>query len=214
MQGGSATALVHVWHDNPDSAVALAARLMRAYRGIQAVPVARAVPRHAHVVVAASPHLEDAAGIAYAVRAQAPRAVLVLAIAKPDVRTATAVFLAGAVAVVDLDASDEALAHSLSAFFTDGAYVPGPLQAPVLTALATHRRDSARNRERLASLSAGERTVLELLGTGEDRAAVAERLQVPLHRVRATVDRAKAKLGTSTQRQAVALFRDSLTRRG
>lgn len=212
MRGGCAIPLVHVWHDDPDAAVALAARLTRVHPGIHAIPVSRSVPRDAVVVIAAAPDRDDAAQIAHALRAQAPRAALVLALAKPDVRTATSVVAAGAVAVIDLDASDASLAHGLNAVLTDGAYVPRPLQAPVLAALAARRRDSARNRARIASLTSSERRVLQLLGTGADRAAVAESLHVPLHRVRATVDRARGKLGASTQRQAVALFRDDVTR--
>jgi DNA-binding NarL/FixJ family response regulator len=184
---------------------------MRVQPRIRAIPINNAVPAHAHVVVASPSRIEDAAETVLMLRAQAPGAVLIVAFPRPDVDTTIAVVLAGAAGVVDLNASDETLAHSLDTVITDGAYVPGPLQAPVLAALAERRRNAVRNRERLASLSPRERCVLELLDSGQDRAAIAERLQVSPHRVRATIDRAKAKLGASTQRQAVAFFGDRLT---
>ena len=209
--GGSGGALVHVWHSDADAAVGLAARLMRVQPRIQAIPINNAVPDHAHVIVAAPSRIQAAAETVLMLRVQAPRAVLVVAIPRPEVETTIAVVLAGAAGVVDLNSSDETLAHSLDTVMTDGAYVPGPFQASVLAALAERRRNAARNRERLASLSPRERCVLELLKSGQDRAAIAERLQVSPHRVRATIDRAKAKLGASTQRQAVAFFGDRLT---
>jgi DNA-binding NarL/FixJ family response regulator len=143
-------------------------------------------------------------------RERLQRAVLVVACDGPTVRNVVALMRGGADAVVDLDAGDDAIVHGVRAALTNGSYVPAHLQAPVALQLLRRRRDGAKQRARIASLTPQEMGLLRRLAAGETREMIARRNGEPLHGVRVRIDRAKAKLGVTSQRQAVVLLTEHL----
>jgi DNA-binding NarL/FixJ family response regulator len=203
--------VAYVHDGGADHGRQLAARLQRV-SGITAHVVAHSadVPDDAGLVVATS----SEPGEVRTLRERLPRARLVVARHGPSVACASALLLSGADAVVDLDEDDAALAHGLHAALTDGSFVPHAIQAAVLSTVMQHGRRASSRQARIARLTPKERETLQWLAAGEDRAAIAEQLHEPLHRVRARIDRAKAKLGVTSQRQAVAMLAEDVTGSG
>jgi DNA-binding NarL/FixJ family response regulator len=149
-----------------------------------------------------------------ALRDRLPHARLVVACHRPTVAGAAALLLSGADSVVDLDEDDASLAHGLHATLLDGSFVPREIQAAVLSAVIERNRRAPSKQARIARLTPKERETLQRLAAGEDRAAIAVQLHEPVHRVRARIDRAKDKLGVTSQRQAVAMLAEYPTGSG
>lgn len=202
---------VEAWLCGADEAMAsaVAARIVAvdAVDAVHVPPRCRDLPADASLVILV-PGTERAIGAMLGtVRSLAPRAVVVVALATVALSELEALLMHGADAVVDLDADDRSLAHGLRAAVRDGAYVPHEYQADVVAGLARHRRGDAEAHQRIARLTPKEREIFDLLIAGDDRAAIAARFGGPAWRVRARIERAKAKLGVASQREAVALFR-------
>lgn len=142
----------------------------------------------------------------------APQATVIIPVRRPTVADVVSALRTGAQAVVDLDDDDPSFAHGIRAAVRDGSYVPAKLQAAVVATVERRRREDPLQRARIATLKPGERQVLELLAAGSDRGGIAARLGEPVSRIRVRIDRAKAKLGVASQREAVAIVVRHLNR--
>jgi DNA-binding NarL/FixJ family response regulator len=211
------TELVQAWLLNPDRATAasLAMRL-RSAGAVDRVRMAVAtdeIPPDATLVVLMpqGDRLPARTSIT-AVRAVAPHATVLVPVVNVTIAEVVELLSGGADAVVDLEAHDRDLAHGVRAAARDRSYVPREHQAAAVAALARRPRQVAETRARIARLSPKEREILDLLADGIDRASIATRFHEPVSLVRARIDRAKAKLGVASQREAIAMLGAYLNR--
>jgi DNA-binding CsgD family transcriptional regulator len=108
--------------------------------------------------------------------------------------------------VLDRTGSPRSFAVAVGSLLVNGAHVPANAQAAVVRELASRARTRSVASRRARELTPREREVLRLLGGGISRADIARRLDLTPHLVRASIDRAKAKLGVTTQREAIAVL--------
>ena len=216
MRPDPSVVVAYVCHPDPLAAHDLADRLVSSavVGGACVAAHPSELPPVALLVVVAVPDAEASTSELHDLRERLQRAVLVVACERPTVREVVALMRAGADAVVDLDGGDDAIVHGVHAALTDGSYVPAQLQAPVAAQLLRRRRDAAKQRARIASLTPQEIALLRRLAAGETREVIARRSGEPVHRVRMRIDRAKAKLGVTSQRQAIVMLTEHFAQQG
>jgi RNA polymerase sigma factor (sigma-70 family) len=104
-------------------------------------------------------------------------------------------------------ASPAALLDAVRRVAARETVLPAGLVGPVLQAMADRGRKARQTQEVLAGLTARERQVLLLLGAGQSRSRIAERLAVSPNTVRTHVQRILAKLAVHSQLEAAAIVR-------
>lgn len=112
---------------------------------------------------------------------------------------------AGAHAVID--ASAAGLADEVASVLRYGDYVPPAFQAQVAVELARRAHVAELATQRIARLNDRERRVLQRLSTGAHQDEIGRSLELTPHEVRSCVDRIKAKLGATSQREAAEFAR-------
>jgi two-component system, NarL family, response regulator DevR len=151
-------------------------------------------------------HLPDGTGAdaADSIRARSPGAAIVfLSADDSDARLLDAIE-AGASGYLLKSASGDEIVQSIRSAAAGETLIPS---GTIATALASRResaREHSRQAELLASLTPREREILALMIQGVDNRAMAERLHISYATVRTHVRSILAKLGASSQLDAVA----------
>ncbi len=132
------------------------------------------------------------------------RGVIVVA-ERADARTAIDAIRAGATGVVVQDGTVDALVDAVVAASRGEMSIPPALLTDVISDLLADERDASDESRRLATLTAREREVLDLMVAGLDRAAIASELFTSVNTIRTHMQSVFRKLAVHSSVEAVAV---------
>lgn len=190
---------------------------------VDAVATARTLPEARRALTTVDPDVVvveatvgDADALAFVTDARdggRDRAVVVVA-DRADPRVAIEAIRAGATGFVLKDTTVDALVRAVVGASRGEMSIPPPLLGEVIADLLADERDVSDESRRLATLTAREREVLDLMVAGLDRAAIAAELFTSVNTVRTHMQSVFRKLAVHSSVEAVAVaLRARRTRR-
>ena len=147
-------------------------------------------------------HLPDGTGVDAAdhIRARSPSTAMLFLSADDSDERLLAAIEAGASSYLLKSATGKEIVHAIRSAAGGETLIP----AGTITGVLTREREHARHAEVLDSLTRREQEVLALMIQGADNRTVAQRLSISYATVRTHVRSILAKLGASSQLEAVA----------